>query len=87
MKLNDFPSIVGQIKQAREGCEHLMPSLAPNQSTMSLMSSNSAIFDEGVLIQKQEKYLIMWNDIMELATNKWDLLNQEYLCQQERYRY
>mmetsp|Transcript_28339 Transcript_28339/g.27281 ORF Transcript_28339/g.27281 Transcript_28339/m.27281 type:complete len:150 (+) Transcript_28339:447-896(+) len=23
--LNDFPSIVGQIKQAREGCEHLLP--------------------------------------------------------------
>ena len=35
--LDDFPSILGQIKQAREGCDYLLPSnIQLDQSSVSI---------------------------------------------------
>lgn len=40
LKLRDIFAIVGQIKQAREGCEHLMPTTA-SVSSLSLKTELS----------------------------------------------
>lgn len=50
MKLNDFPSLIGVIKQAKEGCEHLLPSDV-SASIGSITQSDSTPVHEGLVFR------------------------------------
>ncbi|CDW83448.1 tbc domain containing protein [Stylonychia lemnae] len=77
--LDDFPSILGYIKQAREGCDYLLPNNMPlDQSSMSLhsfitmtrMSSRS----DSINLKKHKK---MWKIVIEMALDENIFSNME----------
>jgi hypothetical protein len=78
--------IVGHLKQARDGCEHLKPQLSVRKMPSGVSSDAESQRHSTTMEETQQKYFQMWSEILDLATIRWEDLIKQHAGRNVEFR-